>query len=138
VYGFVLLGTILVLLTLTIIRAAVRAGDDTGTALDASERRDAAIEALRDIELEFQTGKLTDGEYQQMRRRLEREALQARDRVEGSSDAGGAGRAADTSAPAADTSASATDSLAAPRFCTSCGGSLDGKESFCPACGGKV
>ena len=119
-YGFVILGTILLLLTATIVRAAVRAGDDTGTALAPAERRDAAIEALRDLELEFQTGKLTEGEYRDMRRRLESEALRSRDEAEDPTE---------SSAPAAEEPAS---------FCRTCGVSLAGAESFCSACGGKV
>lgn len=122
-YGFVILGTILLLLTATIVRAAIRAGEDTGTALDPTERRDAAIEALRDLELEFQTGKLTDSEYQEMRLRLEREALRARDEAAGSTA---------TSAPAIDPPDEAAS------FCPSCGVSLVGDESFCSACGARV
>ncbi|WP_419939898.1 hypothetical protein [Candidatus Palauibacter sp.] len=51
--GFALFGGILLVLLITIIWAAIRAGEDTGAALGAAERRDAAIEALRDLELEY-------------------------------------------------------------------------------------
>lgn len=77
--GFVLFGGMLAVLLVVIVWAALRSGADTGVALDPVERRDAAVEALRDLELEYRTGKLTDDEYASVRARLERTALQARD-----------------------------------------------------------
>ncbi|MYG20527.1 MAG: hypothetical protein F4208_13400, partial [Gemmatimonadales bacterium] len=77
--GFVLFGGILVVLLVTIIWAAIRSGEDTGASLDPAERRDAAIEALRDLELEYRTGKLREDEYRSTRARLERAAIAARD-----------------------------------------------------------
>jgi rubrerythrin len=79
VTGFYAFGSVIVLLLTAIIWAAVRAGRDTGAALAPEERVDAAIEALRQLELEYQTGKLSDEEYGALRTRLEREALDARD-----------------------------------------------------------
>ena len=72
-------GSVIVLLLTAIIWAAVRAGRDTGAALAPAERVDAAIEALRQLELEYQTGKLADDEYAALKSRIEREALDARD-----------------------------------------------------------
>lgn len=77
--GFYLFGSVIVLLLTAIIWAAVRAGRDTGAALAPDERVGAAIEALRQLELEYQTGKLSDEEYGALRGQLEREALAARD-----------------------------------------------------------
>lgn len=79
--GFVLFGSVLALLATAIIWAAIRAGDDTGAALEPGERRDAAIEALRELEFEFGTGKLSEEEYRAIRDRIRREALAARDDV---------------------------------------------------------
>lgn len=105
--GFYAFGSVIVLLLTAIIWAAVRAGRDTGAALAPEERVAAAIEALRQLELEYQTGKLSDEEYGALRTRLEREALDARD--------------------------------ARPTgFCAECGHSLEGDETFCPACGHHV
>lgn len=116
--GFVLFGLILLVLLSTIIRAAIRAGEDTGAPLAAPERRNAAIEALRDLELEYRTGKLSDEEYRTVRRRLEREAIAARDDAAGSGlrDAGGEG-------------------TPPPPECPDCTAPLGGDEAFCPACG---
>ncbi|MFV1987854.1 MAG: hypothetical protein ACC682_11275 [Gemmatimonadota bacterium] len=79
--GFVLFGSILALLLTVIIWSAVRSGADTGADLEPQERRDAAIEALRELEFEYRTGKLSDEEYDAIRRRVEREAIAARDEI---------------------------------------------------------
>ncbi len=110
--GFILFGGILVVLLATIIWAAFQAGEDTGAALSPEERRDAAIEALRDLELEFRTDKLTPEEYQTVRARLEREALTARDEA-------ARGRATSTGTAA----------------CADCSAPLHGREAFCSSCG---
>lgn len=77
--GFAVFGLVLALLLSVIIWAAVRAGSDTGAELDPAERRDAAIEALRELEFEYRTGKLSEEEYVEIRRRIEVEAITARD-----------------------------------------------------------
>ncbi|MCG8468171.1 MAG: hypothetical protein MJB57_08160 [Gemmatimonadetes bacterium] len=121
--GFVILGAILLLLAVTVVLAAFRGGEDTGAALEAHERRDAAIEALRDLELEFRTGKLSEAEYREIRARLERTALEARDEA-----ATGNGEARRDPEPAPEGSSA----------CDRCGETLEGGESFCPACGRAV
>lgn len=119
--GFVLFGGILVVLLATIIWAAIRSGEDTGASLGPAERRDAAIEALRDLELEYRTGKLREDEYRSTRARLERAAIDARD-------AAAQGRATDPAPPPA-------EALPTPRPCPECAAPLTGDESFCPTCG---
>lgn len=81
--GFVLFGGILALLATAIIRAALRASDDTEGSLAPAERRDAAIEALRQLEFEYGTGKVSEEEYLAVRERLRTEALEARDAAGG-------------------------------------------------------
>ena len=107
--GFVLFGSILVVLLVTIIWAAIRAGEDTGASLGAAERRDAAIEALRELELEYRTGKLREEEYRELRARLEQTAIEARD--------------------------AATTGFSR---CPGCEHALTGDEAFCPGCGAVV
>ena len=119
--GFVLFGGILVVLLATIIWAAIRSGEDTGASLDPAERRDAAIEALRDLELEYRTGKLREDEYRSTRARLERAAIDARDAA-----------AQDRTTEPPPTAAKAP---ASPRPCPECAAPLTGDESFCPTCG---
>lgn len=122
--GFVLFGVILVVLVATIIWAAIRGGEDTGAALAPAERRDAAIEALRDLELEYRTGKLTPEEYETVRARLEREAVTARNEAAGGEVAAGPGRTAHASSEPRGKAA-----------CPACEHPLEGGEAFCPACG---
>lgn len=122
--GFFIFGGILVVLLATVVWAAIRGGEDTGVALDPAERRDAAIEALRDLELEYRTGKLTAAEYGSVRARLERAAIEARDAA-----ASGAGRAA---------AAASADGIGGEAFCTACGAPLAGGEAFCAACGASL
>lgn len=119
--GFVLFGGILVVLLVTIIWAAIRSGEDTGASLGAAERRDAAIEALRDLELEYRTGKLREDEYRSTRARLERAAIDARD-------AAARGPATDPAPPPA-------KAPPTPRPCPECAAPLTGDEAFCPTCG---
>lgn len=119
--GFVLFGGILVVLLVTIIWAAIRSGEDTGASLDPGERRDAAIEALRDLELEYRTGKLLEDEYRSTRARLERAAIDARD--------------AAAQGPASDPAPTPAKAPASPRPCPECAAPLTGDEAFCPTCG---
>jgi len=108
--GLVLFGSVLALLATAIIFSAIRAGEDTGGALDPDERRDAAIEALRELEFEFGTGKLSEEEYEAIRSRIRIEALAARDDVPDLPEG----------------------------FCPNCGRGLDRAEKFCPGCGRKA
>ncbi len=119
--GFVLFGSILLVLLITIIWAAIRAGEDTGASLGAAERRDAAIEALRDLELEYRTGKLREEEYATLRARLERTAIDARDAA---ARRGTGGPAPEPAEPAASSPS-----------CSECAAPLAGGEAFCPTCG---
>lgn len=125
--GFVLFGGILVVLLATIIWAAIRAGEDTGASLGAAERRDAAVEALRDLELEYRTGKLREEEYGELRARLERTAIDARDAV-------AAQRRGRRDRPAERVGRTAKRAGGCPE----CARELAGDEGFCPACGAAV
>ena len=119
--GFVLFGGILVVLLATIIWAAIRSGEDTGASLDPAERRDAAIGALRDLELEYRTGKLREDEYRSTRARLERAAIEARD--------------AAAQGPATEPPPTPAKTPPSPRPCPECAAPLTGDEAFCPTCG---
>ena len=79
--GFIVFGSILALLLTVIIWSALRAGRDATTVLSPEERRDAAIEALRELEFEYRTDKLSEDEYAELGRRIRREALAARDQA---------------------------------------------------------
>lgn len=113
--SYVLFGVVLLLLTVAVLMAAVRSGDRGAAGDSVRARRDSAIEALRVLEFEYQTGKVSEDEYRPLRRRLELEAVQARDAMRSDPDA-----AVDEPTEA---------------WCGDCGRRLTGGEAFCPACG---
>lgn len=105
--AFVLFGVVLVLLATAILWSAIRSGAREEPS--AAERRDAAIEALRQLELERDTGLLTEEEYAEIRPRLAGEALRARDAAE-----------------------------RAERRCPACGAAGGEEGLFCPRCGVEI
>ncbi len=109
--GFALFGALLLLLLAGVVWAAVRGSGKGATADGAAARRDAAIEALRELEFEREAGKLPEEEYRRLRGRLELEAVRARD--------------------------AATEAAlgGAEVVCPSCGRPIEGGEKFCPSCG---
>jgi hypothetical protein len=115
--SYVLFGGVLLLLTVAVLLAAVRSGARGAAGDSVQARKDSAIEALRVLEFEYQTGKVSEDEYRPLRRRLELEAVQARDAMRSDPD------------PDA-----ATDEPTEAE-CGGCGRRLTGEESFCPACG---
>jgi hypothetical protein len=131
--SYVLFGGVLLLLTVAVFMAAVRSeGRGAAVADSVQARKDTAIEALRVLEFEHQTGKVSEEEYGPLRRRLELEAVQARDAAASEQGADGAGgESAGAASPAADPDAGAAS-------CGICGRLLAGSEAFCPACGAKL
>jgi len=81
--------------------------------LAPAARRDAALEALRELEFEFQTGKLVQEDYLEARQVYARAALEARDRLEAVA-SGADLYCAVCGEPAAE----------GAKFCTGCGGAL--------------
>ena len=113
--GYLLFGGILVALAVAVVASAFVSGKTERPAGDpARVRQDVTIEALRELEFEFQTGKLPEEEYVRLRRELELEAVRSRDEA----------RAGARDDFGADASA-----------CAICGHQLAGGESFCPNCG---
>lgn len=78
--------------------------------LGPEERQAAAIEALGDIEFEYQTGKLLEDDYIALRSQYGSLALGARDAISSQPDAPG-GR------------------------CDACGATVEAGNRFCPQCG---
>ena len=78
--------------------------------LDPEERQAAALEALREIEFEYQTGKLLEADYVALRNRYASLALGARDALAEQPEASGA-------------------------RCHACGATIEGGSRFCPQCG---
>ncbi len=77
-----LFGGILLVLLAVVVAAALREGGgeaaEEGGAGSPGERLEATLEALREVEFDYRTGKLPEEEYRALRRRWGRRALRAR------------------------------------------------------------
>jgi len=115
VYAVYVFGTIMAILVAAVIFAPMiegrwREGRNRGKET-AAARKDEAIEALRELEFEYQTGKVSEEDYVALRSRYAREALAARDELGESVEA---------------------------RSCPACGAAVTEGAKFCTACGGAV
>lgn len=131
--AYLLLATMLVALIVSVVATAVRdrseLDEEDGTPT-AEAREKEALEALRELEFDYETGVVTEEEYRRRRPELAREAVDAHQEVE---TAGGAGGAA-----AAGAEAEGGDGAGPPAHCSSCGASLRPGSRFCARCGAPV
>jgi len=88
------------------------------------ERRDVAIEALQELEFEFQTGKLALEDYTPLRNRYARMAIEARDALIAAGQDVGTPAMADRAPDTCPDCNASVDPEGAGRFCTICGASL--------------
>lgn len=123
-----LLGAVLILLVTAALLAPLFVDREPDLDLDElppEERREAALEALREVEFEHDTGKLADGEYERLRALFGRTALEAEEEA--------GTRSAAASGPERTEPRSAEG-----RFCTECGGEVPAGARYCPDCGRPV
>lgn len=112
-YAVYIFGAIMAILVAAVIFAPMiegrwMAGKDGDSAAD---RKDGAIAALRELEFEYQTGKVSDEDYALLRSRYARDAVAARDEL---------GETVDSNA------------------CPGCGATAKQGAKFCASCGGKL
>lgn len=116
-----LFGVILaILLAAVLISPFLERGEAVGSGSEPSDRLDLALDALREIEFEYQTGKLGEEDYQSLRSRYASDAIAARD----AGATGVAGVAGDPSRGAV--------------CCPVCEASLGAESRFCSRCGTEV
>ncbi|MDO8666956.1 MAG: hypothetical protein Q7J79_10110 [Gemmatimonadales bacterium] len=96
-------------------------------------RRDTALAALKEIEFDQATGKLSDDDYERLRAKYTTEALEALRQAD-AAPAGGNGDAVE----ALIASAKASSKSKGRRFCVECGSVLEGSGRFCVECGTRV
>ena len=109
-------GGIMLLLIIAVLVGSVvekEPTDSRARELSAERQQERAIEALREIEFEYQTGKLLEADYLQLRGLYAQQAIGARDKI--------AGRGSEPGE--------------APRRCHACGEPTGGPVRFCPRCG---
>lgn len=109
VFGGIMAVLLLAVVFAPLVEDRLRTG--TSDPRTAAERKEAAVEALREIEFEYQTGKLSEEDYSSLRARYAREAVAARDEVEES---------------------------AADGVCSSCRADVPPGTRFCSRCGAAV
>ena len=100
-----------ILLAAVLISPFLERADAVGSGSAPSDRLDLALDALREIEFDYQTGKLGEEDYQLLRSRYASDAIAARDAGANGDQATGAG-----TCPVCEASL-----VAEIRFCSRCG-----------------
>ena len=98
---------------------------------EAESRRRVTLLALRDVEYDYATGKLTEGDYRALKRELSAEALAALDHVDAEAAAGPAGAPPELE----DEIARLRGGLRTGTTCSVCGSGNDAGSLFCSYCG---
>lgn len=112
-YAVYIFGTIMAVLVAAVVFAPLiearwREGKDGDS---AEERKEEALANLRELEFEYQTGKVSEGDYATLRSRYARQALAARDAL---------GEIVDSAS------------------CPGCGSTVKQGAKYCSACGGAL
>ena len=107
------------------------------------QKKELALAALKEIEFDRATGKLSECDYQVMLARYTKEAVEALREAEVPAAASGNGHRSAAATAAGDDPverliAEARKASKGKRFCTTCGAVLEGSGRFCVECGARV
>jgi hypothetical protein len=100
----------------------------------ATPEREALVAGLRDLEHDFETGKLSVEDRDRLREELRREALQA---LASAASSGPGARAPASSGPETEAHAPSEAAASTPAACE-CGRTPDAGDRFCAACGKRL
>ncbi len=100
-----------------------------------SQERAGVYESIRDIDHDFETGKIDAAEHARMRGDLKQEAIGLLRRERAQTQDTAAVNAPDATQPTA--AAAATD-VAVAEFCPHCGGQVNANWTFCSHCGARI
>jgi len=115
------------------LRLGQQSPDLASNALSTRDRRESIYDAIRDLDHDFETGKVSQDDHDTMRSDLRRQAIELmRSEKSGASAQASPATLAPPARPPAP-SASPADGL--PRFCTACGGKVRADWAFCARCG---
>lgn len=105
--------------------------EDEGDLDPTEDRKARALTALREIEFDQATGKLSDEDYAKLYERYSVEAVAALRETEQQHD----GNAGKTDAVESLIARARSSRRAGPKFCEECGAELEGSRRFCVECG---
>lgn len=133
-----LLGAVLVVLVLGVMVAPLFQDEGPAVemeALPARERREAALEAVREVQFEHETGKMAEEEFRRLRAHYGRMALEAGEELEAAGEAvpeSGEDRVGSEAAGAGSTAEGDGKDASS---CPECGAEVRPGGRFCPRCG---
>ncbi len=96
---------------------------------DLEDRKQTLYAAIKDIEFDFQMGKLSEDDFQTLRQQYKDEAVQVLREMDNVQTVGA------TKARRAVAADKNKNGKADIKFCWACGTGLDSAEKFCPGCG---
>jgi hypothetical protein len=99
-----------------------------------SLHKETLYTAIRDLDFDFQTGKVDHKDYTLLRQHLETEALQVLRQIDNADPLAGLDRELERQILAIRQQSPSTTGLS-PKSCPGCGATLDCSENFCPFCG---
>jgi len=122
------------------LRSASRDEPEVETPLDRIQtERELIYTAIRDLDHDFETAKLEEDDYTQMREGLRAQAIELlRSEREATAAAGQADRPADSSTSAEPSSVASGSQPETGAYCPSCGKTVTASWRFCSHCGGDL
>lgn len=136
--GLVLFGAALVYVSLPFQQKRLKSAGSSNATLQPKRRREAILSALRDLDFDFKTGKVSEEDYTPLRTRLMAEAAQCIEAEEKEDEQLEVLIRTRRTVQQQDTKCEHCDTPieAGQRFCSKCGSAVNNES--CPSCGKKI